>query len=219
MRAGGGPDLVDIGDLTASDVQSVDADLGLLDGARDEVAAQGSDLADVIRARPAGDVTLVTGLPGIASLRVENSRPADDRLTLLGRGGADNVDAFSALAPLIGLTVDGGAGGDSIVGTDGPDVLRGGPDADVVRGRKADDTVDLGDGDDVFLHQATGRQLTGSMAGPARTRAARAARTTTTPSRWARAERARGSSAPRPARSSSTARSRSWWTPRRAPTT
>ena len=154
VRAGGGPDLVDIGDLTPSDVQSVDADLGLLDGARDEVAAQGSDLADVIRAQPAGDATLVTGLPGIASLRVENSRPADDRLTLLGRGGADNIDAFSTLAPLIGLTVDGGAGGDSIVGTDGPDVLRGGPDADVVRGREADDTVDLGDGDDVFLHQA-----------------------------------------------------------------
>ncbi len=154
VRAGGGPDLVDIGDLTPTDVQSVDADLGLLDGARDEVAAQGSDLADVIRAQPAGDATLVTGLPGIASLRVENSRPADDRLTLLGRGGADNIDAFSTLAPPIGLTVDGGAGGDSIVGTDGPDVLRGGPDADVVRGRKADDTVDLGDGDDVFLHQA-----------------------------------------------------------------
>ncbi len=154
VRAGGGPDLVDIGDLAASDVATVDADLGVFDGARDELAAQGSDIADFIRARPAGEVTLVTGLPGLESLHVENSRPADDRLTLFGRGGPDDVDAFSAVAPLIGLTVDGGPGGDLIAGTDGPDLLRGGPDADVIRGRKADDTVDLGDGDDVFLHQA-----------------------------------------------------------------
>ena len=65
MSAGGGPDLVDIGDLGATDVRRVDADLGFLDGARDEIAVQGSDAFDNIGVRPVGDAVRVEGLPGI----------------------------------------------------------------------------------------------------------------------------------------------------------
>ena len=39
----GGPDLVDVGDLSGTELTRVDADLGLADGARDTVFAAGSD--------------------------------------------------------------------------------------------------------------------------------------------------------------------------------
>ena len=55
VLAGGGPDLVDVGDLSATELTRVDADLGLFDGAPDTVFAAGTDAVDGIGASVLGD--------------------------------------------------------------------------------------------------------------------------------------------------------------------
>lgn len=62
-------------------------------------------------------------------------------------------DAFSVannLASPIQLTVDGGAGNDTILGGNGADTLLGGDGNDFVDGQKGNDVVLLGAGNDVF---------------------------------------------------------------------
>jgi Ca2+-binding RTX toxin-like protein len=65
-------------------------------------------------------------------------------------GGDDVFTASNGLAPLIALTVDGGAGNDQITGGDGNDVLMGGDGNDVIEGGRGNDSLFGGAGDDVF---------------------------------------------------------------------
>jgi Ca2+-binding RTX toxin-like protein len=65
-------------------------------------------------------------------------------------GGDDSFSAGNGLATLIRLTVDGGAGNDSLNGGDGADSLLGGDGNDLVDGNRGNDTALLGAGDDVF---------------------------------------------------------------------
>ena len=55
LNAAGGQDLIDVGDLSASDLVAVEADLGLDDGARDDVSVQGTDSSDLISAGSSGE--------------------------------------------------------------------------------------------------------------------------------------------------------------------
>ncbi len=73
-----------------------------------------------------------------------------ERLVLNANGGDDRISATGNLAALIALTIDGGAGNDSISGSNGADVLLGGDGADFVDGQQGNDIVRLGAGDDVF---------------------------------------------------------------------
>ena len=148
MIASGGPDLVDVGDLGPTEVQSLQTDLGAADGARDDIAVQGSDQFDSISARPFNDQVRVEGLD--ASIVVENARASDDRLTVFGRGGTDFIQAGADLGSLVAVTLDGGDGSDVITGSAAADTLRGGPGPDAVTGGKGTDVVDLGDGNDLF---------------------------------------------------------------------
>jgi Ca2+-binding RTX toxin-like protein len=62
-------------------------------------------------------------------------------------------DAFSAtgnLAALIRITVDGGTGNDTILGSNGIDLLLGGSDNDFIDGQQGNDVAFLGSGDDTF---------------------------------------------------------------------
>ena len=123
----------------------VDADLGVADGARDQVSLAGprhrrDDQREDGRRRRAG-------LRAI-ELQVEN---AATRSTIGSRCSAPTATTCSgsnAVAPRIGITLDGGAGSDTLVGNSGTEVLRGGPGFDVAVGRAGDDVIDLGDGDD-----------------------------------------------------------------------
>jgi Ca2+-binding RTX toxin-like protein len=65
-------------------------------------------------------------------------------------GGDDTFSATGNLAALITLTVDGGAGNDTIRGSNGADLLLGGDGDDVIDGQQGNDTAFLGGGDDVF---------------------------------------------------------------------
>ena len=65
-------------------------------------------------------------------------------------GGDDTFTATGNLATLINLTVDGGAGNDTILGGNGGDTLVGGDGNDFIDGNQGNDTAFLGAGDDVF---------------------------------------------------------------------
>ena len=74
-----------------------------------------------------------------------------EALVLHANGGDDVITAGNGLAALIKLTLDGGAGNDTITGGDGADVLLGGDGNDTVTGGRGDDTALLGAGDDTFV--------------------------------------------------------------------
>ena len=65
-------------------------------------------------------------------------------------GGNDSFSATGNLAALISVTVDGGAGDDSIRGSNGNDVLLGGDGNDFIDGQQGADIAFLGAGNDVF---------------------------------------------------------------------
>ena len=74
-----------------------------------------------------------------------------ENLVLHANGGDDVITAGNGLASLISLTLDGGAGNDTITGGDGADMLLGGDGNDVVTGGRGNDTALLGAGDDTFV--------------------------------------------------------------------
>jgi Ca2+-binding RTX toxin-like protein len=73
-----------------------------------------------------------------------------ENLVVNMNGGNDSFSATGNLAALIRVTVDGGAGNDTILGSNGADVLLGGADNDFIDGQQGNDVAFLGAGDDVF---------------------------------------------------------------------
>ncbi|MBN1505213.1 MAG: hypothetical protein JW955_00105, partial [Sedimentisphaerales bacterium] len=72
-------------------------------------------------------------------------------LTIDALGGPDTISCTGNLAGLlIPFTFDGGAGEDTLLGTNGADVLIGGDDNDFIDGQQGNDVVFLGPGDDTF---------------------------------------------------------------------
>src|SRR5262245_53036070 len=73
-----------------------------------------------------------------------------EKLVLNMNGGDDRFSATGNLASLIQITVDGGAGNDTILGGNGADFLLGGDGNDFIDGQQGNDTASLGTGEDVF---------------------------------------------------------------------
>jgi Ca2+-binding RTX toxin-like protein len=73
-----------------------------------------------------------------------------EKLVLNMNGGNDSFSATGDLAALIQITVDGGAGNDTILGSNGNDTLRGGDGNDFIDGQVGSDVAFLGAGDDEF---------------------------------------------------------------------
>jgi Ca2+-binding RTX toxin-like protein len=73
-----------------------------------------------------------------------------EKLVLNANSGDDFFSATGNLAALIQLTVDGGAGNDTILGSNGKDVLLGGDGDDFIDGQQGDDVAFLGAGNDTF---------------------------------------------------------------------
>ena len=73
-----------------------------------------------------------------------------ENLVLNANGGEDSFSATGNLATLIRITVDGGAGNDTLLGSNGVDILLGGDGNDFVDGNQGNDTAFLGAGDDSF---------------------------------------------------------------------
>jgi Ca2+-binding RTX toxin-like protein len=73
-----------------------------------------------------------------------------ENLVLNANGGDDSFSATGNLAALIQLTIDGGTGNDTLLGSNGSDLLFGGEGDDFIDGQQGNDVAFLGAGDDVF---------------------------------------------------------------------
>jgi Ca2+-binding RTX toxin-like protein len=73
-----------------------------------------------------------------------------EKLTVNANGGDDSFSATGNLAALIAITVDGGAGNDTLLGSNGVDLLLGGNGNDFADGQQGNDVALLGAGDDTF---------------------------------------------------------------------
>jgi Ca2+-binding RTX toxin-like protein len=154
VNALGGPDTLTVNDVSGTDLTAVNVNLaGAIggsagDGQADTVIVNGTNGADIIDVVGAGTSASVIGLP--ARVNITNSEGANDSLVINALGGDDGVTATTLPAGVIKLTVDGGAGDDSLLGSQGADVFRGGDGNDFVFGDNGNDVAFLGAGDDVF---------------------------------------------------------------------
>ncbi|HKX61512.1 MAG TPA: calcium-binding protein, partial [Verrucomicrobiae bacterium] len=73
-----------------------------------------------------------------------------EEVVLMANSGDDRFSATGDLATLIRITVDGGAGNDTILGSNGADLLLGGDGNDFVDGQQGNDVAFLGAGNDTF---------------------------------------------------------------------
>ena len=124
-----------------------DTDLNEGGGGTDTVEVNGGGGAEVF-------TTTANGL----RVRFDRLDPApfaidigsSENLALNANGGDDRFSASGNLAALIQITVDGGAGGDTILGGNGVDLLLGGDGNDFVDGQQGNDVAFLGANDDDF---------------------------------------------------------------------
>ncbi len=142
----GGADTITVGDLTGTGVTAVNLDLaspagsGTGDGAADTVIVNGTQNNDTINVLGQGTSYSVIGLP--ATVSVTGSEGANDSLVVNGLGGNDGLGAQSLPAGVVHqLTLDAGAGDDSIIGSAGADLLLGGDGSDIIVGGQGNDTA------------------------------------------------------------------------------
>lgn len=154
VRALGGADTISVRNIGATHVDLVAIDLagtlggGAGDGQADTVIGDATNGADAIEVVGGGTSFLVLGLPTLVS--GANSEGANDSLIINARGGDDSITATTFAAGIVKLTIDAGAGDDTVLGSQGTDVLLGGSGDDFIFGDNGDDVALLGAGDDVF---------------------------------------------------------------------
>ncbi len=179
INALAGDDVVEASGLAAGAIQ-LTADGGpgddtLLGGAAADTLLGGDD-DDVLLASGGGDI--LTGGSGADTVEVNGSSGAEDftvtangtqvrfdrinpapffldigtceELVLNANGGNDTLACTGNLAALIQITADGGAGDDTLLGSNGADLLLGGDDNDFIDGQQGIDVALLGSGDDTF---------------------------------------------------------------------
>ncbi len=148
LNALGSADTFNIGDVSATDVREVVIDLGAADAATDTINASGRASADTVTIATVGAETQVNGLP--AQLRILGAEAGSDRLAVNTGGGSDNITATALAATGPRLTIDAGAGNDTINGSQGADTIVAGDGNDTVFGDNGNDTALLGAGNDLF---------------------------------------------------------------------
>jgi Ca2+-binding RTX toxin-like protein len=154
LNALGGTDTTTINDLSGTDVVEINIDqAGTIggtagDGQADVVIVNGTNGADIIDVVGAGTSVSVLGLA--ARVNITNSEGANDSLVINALGGDDDVTATTLPAGVIKLVVDGGAGDDTLLGSQGADVFLGGAGDDFIFGDNGNDLALMGAGDDVF---------------------------------------------------------------------
>jgi Ca2+-binding RTX toxin-like protein len=124
-----------------------DTDLNEGGAGSDTVEVNGGNAAEAFTATANGTRVRFDRLdPAAFSIDIGTS----EKLVLNANGGTDSFSATGNLAALISITVDGGPGGDTILGSNGADLLLGGGDNDFVDGQQGSDVAHLGAGIDVF---------------------------------------------------------------------
>jgi Ca2+-binding RTX toxin-like protein len=151
----GGSDTLTVGNLRATDVRTVDHDeaaaLGAStpDAAADQTIVNATNAGDTIAAAGSAGSASVTGLA--ATVNVAHAEPTRDALTLNALGADDSVSAQGLGADTMRLTVDAGAGNDTVAGARAADTLLGGDGNDTIDGNGGDDVALMGAGDDRFV--------------------------------------------------------------------
>ncbi len=152
VNAIGGADNITIGDLTGTGVTHVALDLagvagsGTGDGQVDTVTINATNGSNQITISSAGSSVSVSGLKELVTI---DGVEATDQLVINGLSGNDTINA-TALATM-SLTIDGGAGNDTIIGSQGSDTLIGGDGNDTITGGRGNDVAFLGAGNDKFI--------------------------------------------------------------------
>ncbi|PSN15619.1 hypothetical protein C7293_06475 [filamentous cyanobacterium CCT1] len=152
FRAFGGADTININDLTGTDIEQINLNLGISgtaggDGEIDTINVAGSDRNDVIRIATSGQNVVVSGLTADVSIFRAD---ASDRLLVFGGDGNDQIKADHLGLDRIQLTINGGAGHDRLVGSVNSDTLLGGWGDDTLIGGKGADTLTGNEGSDSF---------------------------------------------------------------------
>ena len=119
---------------------------------------EGGDGTDVAEVQGGNGAEVFTIQPNGTRVRFDRIDPAPfaldigttETLQLFANGGNDTISATGSLAALIGLTIDAGAGDDTILSGNGADVLIAGDGNDFVDGNQGNDIAFLGAGADVF---------------------------------------------------------------------
>src|SRR5207248_7525088 len=88
---------------------------------------------------------------GLAAVVAIQHQEPTDALAVNGLGGNDAISAAALAAQAISLTLDGGAGDDTIAGAKGAEVDFGGDGNDTIDGNGGNDLALLGAGDDTFI--------------------------------------------------------------------
>src|SRR5215211_7076187 len=141
LRVGGGINISGIGAaVNVSRAQAANDKLNLDSGAgSDRVTVEGTAGNDTIAVAASADAShiAVSGGPGGLPIDVVNA----EALAIESLAGNDTLNAGLGLAALTQLTLDGGAGNDT---------LRGGSENDAIDGNGGADTALMGAGDDSF---------------------------------------------------------------------
>jgi hypothetical protein len=174
LNALGGADTVSVNGPPLPGLAVLNLDLsgstGSGDGAADAVSINGSDGDDVLQVTASGGGTGIAVVGGLfAGVNITGAEAANDQLTVNALGGDDVVNAGALPAGVIGLTINGGTGSDTLIGSAGNDLVTGGPGNDLVFLGAGDDTFawNPGDGNDTVDGEggANVLQFNGSDAG------------------------------------------------------
>ena len=119
---------------------------------------EGGDALDTVEVNGGNGAEQFTTTANGTRVRFDRLAPApfsidigtSEKLVVNANGGDDSFSATGNLATLIGITVDGGTGNDTLLGGNGVDVLLGGDGTDFVDGNQGNDVAFLGAGDDSF---------------------------------------------------------------------
>ena len=151
LNALGGTDNIVVHDLQGTDVTRVSINLaGTFGGTTGDAA---NDLV-IVEATSGNDTVNITGdatavaVTGLAATTLIQNAEGGDQLIVKAGAGNDTLDATTLTT--MSLTLDGGAGNDTLLGGSGNDVLIGGDGNDFVDGNRGNDTAFLGAGDDTF---------------------------------------------------------------------
>ncbi len=119
---------------------------------------EGGEAADTVEVNGGNGLEQFTTTANGTRVRFDRLNPApfsidigtSEKLVLNANGGDDSFSATGNLAALIAITADGGAGNDTLLGSNGVDILLGGDGNDFVDGQQGNDVAFLGAGDDDF---------------------------------------------------------------------
>jgi Ca2+-binding RTX toxin-like protein len=113
---------------------------------------------DIVEVNGGGGTEQFTTTANGTRVRFDRVNPApfsldigtSENLVVNMNGGDDSFSATGNLAALIKITVDGGTGNDTILGSNGADLLLGGDGNDFIDGQQGNDVALLGAGNDAF---------------------------------------------------------------------